>query len=72
MTHNFTVAYNTQTNPKTQYMEVPANSQEDAEIFVYDNVEDAIILDCDVDINPAAFEPETDTINQAIQNRLQS
>jgi len=67
MIHNFSIEYSV--GIENDVFEVQANSLEDAMIKLYEMNEDAVYIDHDVDINPAAYESENDTIQAAIINR---
>jgi len=67
MIHNFSIEYSV--GIENDVFEVQANSLEDAMIKLYEMNEDAVYIDHDVDINPAAYESESDTIQQAILQR---
>ena len=62
MTHNFSIKYKLPKSDLVRFFQTSAKCLDDAMINLYDVHEDAIYLDNDIDINPAAYESENDTI----------
>jgi len=69
MLHNFSIAFHPALGTPPQWFEVPAQNLDDALIALYEAHEDAIYLSHDIGVNPAAFEPENQTIQAAIESR---
>jgi len=67
--HNFSILFHPSMGTPPQWFEVQAKNLDDALIMLYEAHEDAIYLSHDMDINPAAYESESDTIKAAIINR---
>ena len=68
MTHNFSLFFY-DADGENCCIEVPAKSLDDAMIVLYEMHPLATFDRHDVDINPAAYESESDTINKAIAHR---
>lgn len=69
MTHNFSITFYSASDEIEKNFDTQAQNLDDALITLYEAHEDAIYIKHDVDINPAAFEPESDTIKAAIESR---
>jgi len=69
MTHNFSIKFYSASDEIEKHFDAQAQNLDDALITLYEAHEDAIYLDHDTDINPAAYESENDTIQQAISQR---
>jgi len=69
MTHNFSIKYKLPKSDLVRSFQTSAKCLDDAMINLYDVHEDAIYLDNDIDINPATYESDSDTIQAAIINR---
>ena len=68
MTHNFSLFFY-DANGENCCIEVSAKSLDDAMIVLYETHPLATFDRHDVDINPAAYESESDTIQSTIINR---
>lgn len=68
MTHNFSIKYYSASDEIEKYFDTQAQNLDDALIMLYEAHEDAIYLEHDTDINPAAYESENDTIGIYLDN----
>ena len=69
MLHNFSILYRTPESAQPLWFETKTPCLEDAMIELHEQDENAEYIRHEIEHNPAAFEPETDTINTAIQSR---
>jgi len=69
MTHNFSILYRTPDSAKPLWFETKTPCLEDAMIELHKQDENAEYIKHEIDINPAAYESESDTIQAAIINR---
>lgn len=73
MKHNFSISYRAKSANSPEWFnstfEVAAKSLDDAMIELHELDETAEYITHDIDVNPEAYEPETDTIQSAIESR---